>query len=80
MAGAQIALSVGTVITGEGSVVSHRVSRFGLHTTIIATNDKYPDIELWLEMLKGQSVMLHHYSEKVTANVFTGYLWLFWKE
>lgn len=68
-----------TTITGEGTVVRHDVSRFGLHTTVIAVKDKYPDIELWMEMVKGR-VMLHHYSEKVTVNVFTGYLWLWWKD
>lgn len=73
-------LKVGTTITGEGSVVAHRVSRCDLHTVVIAVNGKYPDIELWLEMLIGKDVVLHHYSEKIVANVFTGYLWLFWKE
>ena len=71
---------VGTTITGEGTVVKHTVSRLDLHTMIVATKSKYPDIELWMEMLKGKNVVLHHYSEKIVAYVFTGYLWLFWKE
>lgn len=65
-------------IINEGTVVRHTVSRFGLHTTVIGAKGKYPDIEIWLEMIKGR-VVLHHYSERVTVNVFTGFLWLWWK-
>ena len=72
--------AVGTTITGEGTVVSHKVSRLQLHAMIVAVNGKYPNIELWLEMLKDKHVVLHHYSEKIVAHVFTGYLWLFWNE
>lgn len=75
-----ISPAVGTTITGEGIIVIHRVSRLGLHTMIVAVKNKYPDMELWLEMLTGKCVMLHHYSEKIVANIFTGYLWLFWKD
>lgn len=77
---AAVTLAVGTRITGEGIVVRRTESRLGLHTAVIAERDKYPDIEVWLEPLKGKDVRLHHYSEKVVVNVFTGYLWLFWKE
>lgn len=73
-------MPVGTKITGEGTVVRHTVSRYGLHTAVVAVKDKYPDIETWLELLKDRCVVLHHYSERILAGVFTGYLWLFWKE
>lgn len=71
--------AVKTTITGEGTVVRHDVSWFGLHIMVVAVKDKYPDIDLWLKMIKGHAV-LHHYSERVTVNVFTGYLWIWWKE
>lgn len=71
--------AVKKTITGEGTVVRHDVSRYGLHTLVIAVQGKYPDIEVWLEMVKGHAV-LHHYSEKIVAHVFTGYLWIWWKE
>lgn len=61
-------------------MVRRTVSRLGLHTAVIAASDQYPDIEVWLELLKNKDVRLHHYSERVVVDIFIGYLWLFWKE
>lgn len=61
-------------------MVRRTVSRYDLHCAVIATKDQYPNIEVWLELLKDKDVRLHHYSERVIVDVFTGYLWLFWKE
>lgn len=77
--GSALSPAVGTKITGEGMVVRHTVSRLDLHTLVVAVKDKYPDIEIWMEVLKDKHILLHHYSEKIET-VFTGYLWMFWKE
>lgn len=71
---------VGTVITHEGKMISHEVSRYGLHRLCVAVEGKYPDVELWLEMLGGVSVKRIRYDEKVTLGVFVGYLWFYFKE
>jgi hypothetical protein len=72
--------AVGTVITGEGRVVFHDVTRYDLHRMCVATPQRYPDVETWLETLKGRNVMATRYTEKTTGTVFIGYLWFYWKE
>jgi hypothetical protein len=78
--GRGISPAVGTRITGEGSVVFHDVTFYGLHRMCVATQGKYPDVNTWMEMLKEVHVMRTRYTEKMTVGVFTGYLWFYWKE
>lgn len=74
-------MRVGTVITGEGKVVFHDVTRYGLHRLCVETAGKYPDVEVWLEMLKAYRVKSIRYTEKITVgNLFFGYLWFYFKE
>lgn len=82
LAGDERLLQVGTVITGEGKVVSHEVSRYGLHRLCVAVEGKYPDVEVWLDLLNAPrvNVRLIHYTEKVSLGVFVGYLWFYFKE
>lgn len=71
--------AVGTKITLEGEVVRRDVTVYGLQRCVIRTGDKYPDLGLWIRMVK-RSVWLHYYTEKETRAGFVGFLWLFWKE
>lgn len=71
---------LGTVITGEGTVVFDDVTRFGLHRTCIEVMGKYPDLELWQTLFEGKRVLATRYAEKIMANVFVGHLWFYWKE
>jgi len=74
-------LQVGTTITGEGKVVFHDVTRYGLHRLCVEVTGKYPDVEVWLEMLKDMNVRLIRYTEKITVgDLFIGYLWFYFKE
>lgn len=80
-AGDERVLSVGTVITGEGKVVFHDVTRYALHRLCVAVQGKYPDVEVWLEMLSEVNVKSIRYTEKITVgHVFIGYLWFYFKE
>lgn len=76
---ASVSPAVGTVIRGEGKVVHHDVTKYDLHRMCVAVTNKYPDIEIWLEMLKDKQVREVRYTEKLTS-VFIGYLWFYWKE
>ena len=72
--------AVGTKITGEGRVVFHDVTAYDLHRMCVATEGRYPDVEVWMELLKDRHVMFIRYAEKITAGVFIGGLWFYWKE
>lgn len=78
----QLYPAVGTVITNEGKVVRHDVTRYGLHRMCVAVKDKYPDVETWFELLKNKPLIKikTRYAEKIVAGVFIGYLWFYWKE
>jgi hypothetical protein len=70
-----------TSITGHGSVVFHDVTSHGLHRLCVAQYDRYPDIETWLGLLKSDArPMACRYVERITAGVFIGYLWIYFKE
>jgi hypothetical protein len=71
---------VGTVITGEGAVVFRDVTRHGLHRMCVAVRGKYPDVEIWMELLKDVDVLKTRYTEKMTVGQLVGYLWFYWKE
>jgi len=77
---APVSPAVGTVITSEGKVIFHDVTRYELHRMCVATRDMYPDVETWLELLKGKDVKATRYTEKIVSGVFIGYLWFYWKE
>ena len=79
-AGDERVLSVGTAITGEGKVVTHEMSRYGLHRLCVAVEGKYPDVEVWLDLLSDVNVKLIRYAEKVSLGVFVGFLWFYFKE
>jgi hypothetical protein len=72
--------AVGTTIKGQGAVVRHDVTHYGLHRLCIALAGRYPDLELWCEMIKGRELKLHDYAERIVVNVCQCYLWLYWKE
>ena len=77
---AELTPRVGTSVTGKGRVMSHQVSRKGLHTAVVELAGGYPDLETWIRMLpEGVRLVSHNYTEKAGL-VFVGYLWLFWKE
>jgi hypothetical protein len=72
---------VKTSITGHGSVVLRDVTRQGLQRVCIGQHDQYPDLETWLAMLPPNArVLAHRYTERMTAGVFVGYLWLYFKK
>lgn len=73
--------AIGTTITGEGRVVFHDISRCGLHRMCVETEGKYPDWEVWAELLKTYDIRGMRYTEKETILVaFLGYLWIYFKE
>ena len=76
---AQLSPAVGTALRGEGSIVFHDVTRCGLHRLCISVAHKYPDLELWCELLKDKDLLRHRYTE-TNKQVFIGYLWFYWKE
>lgn len=71
---------VGTKITGHGLVVRRDVTRFRLHRMVVAQRERYPDLEIWCEIVKDKKLLLHWYQEKLEGNGLVCYLWLFWKE
>lgn len=72
---------VKTTISGEGTVVRHDITRYGLRRLCVMCREKYPDIELWLGVLpKGAEALLYRYVEKKTSGVVSQYLWIYWKE
>lgn len=69
-----------TAIEGEGAVVFHDRTRYGLCRMCVGSYGKYPDLETWLALLPETARPLtHRYVERVTAQVFIGYLWLYYK-
>ncbi len=76
----QVSPAVGTVITGEGRVAFHDITRFGLHRLCIEASGKYPDLETWSQMLKGMDLRGHRYTERETCGAFLCYLWIYFKE
>ncbi len=76
----EIKPAVGTSITGEGKVVYHDISRCDLHRMCVETAGKYPDVEIWMDMLKDKDVRGCRYTERETCGAFLGYLWFYWKE
>lgn len=74
--------AVGTSIRGEGRVVFHDVTRFGLHRMCVETREQYPDVETWLTLLEEREyeIKLIRYTERVKDTGFFGYLWFYWKE
>lgn len=87
--------SIGTVLTGNGKVIRRRVSAQGLHTMVVEQVGRYPDLELWSEMVlqgipQGDDIKCdvsrvtwrHWYSEKVNAEsgIVRCFLWIFWKD
>jgi hypothetical protein len=75
----QLSPEVGTAIKGEGSIVFHDVTAYDLHRLCVSVAYKYPDLETWCELLKDKQLKAHRYTEKM-AQVFIGYLWLYWKD
>lgn len=76
-------LKLGMVITGEGRVVFCDQTVYGLNRVCVEQKDKYPDLEKWSEFVsQGRNIRTwrHRYTEKTVSNVFTGYLWIYWKE
>ena len=71
---------VGTAIAGEGVVIFKDVTVHGLHRMCIEQLDKYPDVELWSQMLGKWSMAEHDYRERLISGVAVCHLWLYWKE
>lgn len=72
--------AVGISIRGEGRVVRHDVTLYGLHRLCISLIGKYPDLETWCELLKDRDLLIHRYTERIVAHVCECFLWLYWKE
>lgn len=73
--------TVGMAIRGQGTVVRHDVTRYGLHRLCVSLTGRYPDLETWCEMLKEKELKLHQYAERIVANVVCEcFLWIYWKE
>jgi hypothetical protein len=72
---------VRTSVSGEGGVVFHDETSFGLRRMCVASYDKYPDLELWLGMLHPDAKPhAYRYVEKIEADIlFIGYLWIYYK-
>jgi hypothetical protein len=70
-----------TSIAGEGRVVHHDQTRYGLRRLCISADSKYPDLEIWLGLMDPNAKPLaYRYVEKVYVDsVFVGYLWIFYK-
>lgn len=69
---------VGTRLTGEGVVVSHRETRCGLRVLRVEAAEKYPNVAAWMNMVNGRA-LLHDYEERINK-FFFGVLVLYWKE
>ena len=70
-----------TAIEGEGAVVFHDRTRYGLCRMCVAQYGKYPDLETWMSLLDSRAnILSHRYTEKQeAASVFIGYLWIYYK-
>lgn len=72
---------VKTAVEGEGRVVFHDETRYGLRRICVASYAKYPDLETWLGMLPPEAIAHgYRYVEKIEADIlFVGYLWIYYK-
>ena len=70
---------VGTKISGEGVVIFKDVTVHGLHRMCIQQNDKYPDVEVWSQLINWK-IAAHDYRDRIVSNVVVCHLWLFWKD
>lgn len=80
-------MRVGIRISGEGVVVFRDETVHGLQRLCVEQVGKYPDLEMWSEMLFGTlgrapRMWLHRYTEKVNAEagICRCFLWMYWKE
>lgn len=71
---------VGTKIIGEGVVVFKDVTVHGLHRMCIEQLGKYPDVEVWAQLLGTWRYALHDYRERLVSGFMVCHLWIFWKE
>lgn len=70
-----------TTIQGEGTVVFHDETRFGLRRMCVMHREKYPDADVWVGLLPPTAeVKLARYTEKEVNGVWSYFLWLYWKE
>lgn len=73
---------VGTIIANHGRVVSHEVSRYGLHRMRVTMINQYPDLQTWAGLLPEAAFdILHRYTESAmrTGDLICN-LDLYWKE
>lgn len=71
---------VKTEIDGEGSVIIHDRTRYGLCRMCVAMYRQYPNVETWVGLLPDAARPLgYRYTERLTAQVFIGYLWIYYK-
>lgn len=70
---------VGERLTDSGVVTFRDVTAHQLHRMRVEATDKYPPLEAWLKMIGEPTTWTHFYTER-DGKVFTGILWLFWKE
>jgi hypothetical protein len=73
---------VGTKITGEGVVVYRDCTVHGLQRMCVEQMDKYPDVEVWSQLLafSDERLARHDYRERLVSGVMVCHLWIFWKE
>lgn len=71
----------GRVIYRDEAFDSVRKIHTGLQRACIATENRYPDLETWVNTLAGARCVVHRYTEKeLMHGMMIGYLWLYWKE
>lgn len=72
---------LGTKIKGEGVVIFKDVTVYGLHRMCVEMLDKYPDVEVWSQMLGEWSIARHDYRERIVNDFSVNcQLWFYWKE
>lgn len=72
--------AVKTTISGEGTVVFHDETRFGLRRLCVMRRDAYPDAEVWMGLLENADVKSIRYAEREVNGIWSYFLWLYWKE
>lgn len=70
--------AVGTALSNNGAVTEHKATRAGLNVLTFEMQDAYPDVALWMKMIKG-NVLMYNYEEKHQRGFF-GILKIYWKE
>jgi len=73
-------LPLGLKIAGHGQVVFRDVTRYGLHRLCVMQAGQYPDETVWVTLVRCCEVLAVRYTERIMAGVFTGFLWIYWKE